>query len=564
MDPRIADVSNGKLIPNPAFFDDFVKEGPLHYATALGQRARGVGLKQEISATRIRNPEGVSPLNPVGPVVFDRLVYVPTMDALRELNPGPNDLAIVPEMDEKKMVRAGGVWSVFPNGQAHAVVYGRGAGMAIVTGGDFDALMKFAGNMRKADGKPSKVYYDDSNGLTLMPYDEALASGLAKVGDDERLKSGTNRRVEYKQWNEGAQQWDTAGRHEVTVHPNRTTHDIIIYSPSEKIRGLGDKAMSFAELASLGVDGRGVGGEKNMVLALMSQHPLLAKYIPPGGLLPTGRCYQVLRDAGIKTAWDEPILHDPIVGKITDANFMKSKFYTDAAYRKSTRERLFKLTKTEIRKSLLNPDGTPSKTGRALIDELKGPSEIIRSSYSAEDRPYKSGAGQYDSFPNSFTDRKVLEAVADGLASAWDEAPIENNVKDEYNIVHIQPSLTVMKQVDVGFSGVLQSRDSETGYRRTVSYQAVKGFGGGVEDVTASEQGKITKDGRQIARLTEGENASLLSEAEAAELREVGLTIERLFHDVIEPGKAHAVDVEWAYDKKEKQIKIVQARTLPT
>ncbi len=562
--PRSADVEAGRLQPNPAFFDDFVKESPLHYATALGQRARGAGLVSEVTATSIRNPEGVTALNPLGPVVFDRLLYVPTMDALRELNPGANDLAIVPEIDEKKMVRAGGVWSVFPNGQAHAVVYGEGVGMAIVSGGDFDSLMKFSNTMRDASGAAKKVYYDDSEGLTLMPYDEALAQGLAKVGDDERLKSGTNRRIEYKKWNEQTQSWDTEGRHSVTVHPSRRTNDVVIYGPAETIRGYGRRAMSFKELASLGTDGRGLGGEKNTVLAIMSQHPELKDAIPDGGLIPTPRAYMILESAGMRDDWFAPFDHDPLVGRIDDENFLSSKFYTDPAYRKQTRERLFAMTQQRVRQALLTPDGRPTAAGRALLDEFKFPSDIIRSSYTAEDRPYKSGAGQYDSFPNSFEDRKKLEAVADGLASMWDEVPIENNVKDQYNLRHIQPSLTVMKQVDAVFSGVSQSRDNETGYRRTMSYQAVPGFGGGVEKTTQSEQGKVTKGGRSIARLAAEQDTSLLTEAHATELRRLVLTIERLFHEVIEPGQAHAVDVEWAFDRNENRIKIVQARTLST
>ncbi|HEX4621712.1 MAG TPA: PEP/pyruvate-binding domain-containing protein, partial [Myxococcaceae bacterium] len=229
---------------------------------------------------------------------------------------------------------------------------------------------------------------------------------------------------------------------------------------------------------------------------------------------------------------------------------------------KGVREKLFELTRTAVRRSLLNPDGSPTATGKRLLAEMNFPSEIIRSSYGGEDRPYKSGAGQYDSFPNAWTDRAKLEDVADGLASNWDEAPVENNLKEQYNLNHIFPSLVVMKQVDADYSGVMQTRDEETGHRGTITYQAVPGFGGGVESADISESGKVTKEGLRVDRLAGDKSASLFREGHGPLLRKLGLRIERIFHEQIEPGRAFPVDSEWAVDKRDGNLYIVQARTL--
>ena len=53
---------------------------------------------------------------------------------------------------------------------------------------------------------------------------------------------------------------------------------------------------------------------------------------------------------------------------------------------------------------------------------------------------------------------------------------------------------------------------------------------------------------------------SLLSEAQQAKLREAILAIEDDFNDRIEPGKRHAVDVEWAFVGD--QLYILQARVV--
>jgi hypothetical protein len=41
------------------------------------------------------------------------------------------------------------------------------------------------------------------------------------------------------------------------------------------------------------------------------------------------------------------------------------------------------------------------------------------------------------------------------------------------------------------------------------------------------------------------------------------MLLERLFNRVVEPGKGYPLDVEWAMDRDDGRLYIVQARTVP-
>jgi hypothetical protein len=303
------------------------------------------------------------------------------------------------------------------------------------------------------------------------------------------------------------------------------------------------------------------------VLSLMSQNPVLKDYVPPGSAVSTLRVQQLLGDAGVLDKWVGLWDHDPEVGKLTDANFLESKFYTDGDYRKAKREEMSVAVKQGVGALLLDASGQPTAKGKELLDELRANAKlaacdnwIVRSSFTAEDRPGKSGAGQYDSFPNCKSDREILEGVVGVIASAWEAPPVENNVREEYNLSRIWPAITVMKCLDPEYSGVGVSRDTGTGHRRTASYQSVIGFGGGVED-GVTEQGKIREGGKnELANLIKGHDKPLVDEAMAAKLWTVSMEAERMFHQVVEPGRGLAVDMEWCVEKG--QLYVVQARTI--
>jgi len=563
-DKRVPDVSEGKLIPNPGFTDDLIKEGPLHYARAIGQKALKVGMNAEMSAKKIVNPDGVAVLNPLGRVVFDRVLVADTMADLAELGAGRGDMCWIRKMDEKKMIAVGGIMSDFPGGYCHAAVYARGAGIAALSNPDITSKwLEFAGNL-----KGDKLYYDDTGGrIVMMPLTEALEQGLVKTGEANKLKPGSNREVSYMQWNEATAAYDTIGQHKVIVDLERSTDIVQLYNTSTPILGKGEKCMSFAEIGAMGTAARALFGEKSLVLGLASAEPSLKDFVPPGSAVSTLRVQKLLGDAGMLEKWVDLWDKDPNVGKITDANFLESKFYTDDAYRTKTRQVMSKEVHSRMAELLLGPDGAPTEKGKELLDELRANKElaacdnwIVRSSFTAEDRPGKSGAGQYDSFPNCKSDKAILEGVIGVIASAWEPPPVENNVKEEYNLSRIWPAITVMKCLAPEYSGVVVSRDTGTGHRRTASYQSVEGFGGGVED-GVTEQGKIREGGNnEISNLVAGREAPLVDEKMSKSLWKLAMDAERMFHDKVEPGRGMAVDMEWCVEKG--RLFMVQARTI--
>ncbi|MEE8409297.1 MAG: PEP/pyruvate-binding domain-containing protein, partial [Myxococcota bacterium] len=564
VDSRVPDVSLGRLIPNPGFMDDFIKEGPLHYARAIAQKAMTVGLEQELSAKRVVNPDGVSILNNLGKVVFDRIIVADNMAQLRELNAGPNDFCIVKTLDEKKMIAVGGVMAPFPGGYCHAAVYARGAGMAALSNPTIGKVWQdFARNLGD-----DKLFYDDSGGqIVMMPFKEAVKQGLVKEADADKLHPGSNREVDFLSWDDAEQAWKTIGHHTVTVHPDRPTRHIEIFTPSGEVNGLGSHVLTGDEAGALGINGRGLGGEKNTVLAMMAVHPVLEKWVVPNSYISTLQCYKLLDDAGVLEAWRDVFDKDSVVIKITDENFMQSQLYTDAEYRTGVRKRLSAMVHSKVMKHFIGDDGKPTDAGKALLVEMRRNPElsgdtplIIRSSFSAEDRPFKSGAGQYDSFPNRKTDAEILEAVMGVIASYWQEAPIENNVTQEYNLEHIAPAVGINKSLHAKYSGVMFSR-ARDGKRRTAAYQAVEGFGGGVEE-GKTEMGELTKDGNKLERTIPGLDKSIIDPGIEKELWEMAMEVEKFFHEQVEAGKGFAVDIEWVYDEDDEKLYIVQARTV--
>lgn len=562
VDQRVPEVGEGKLVPNPAFLDDLIKEGPLHYARAIAQKALRVGASSAMTESRIVNPKDVTVLNPLGRVVFDRVLIAPTMADLEELRPGRADMCWVTHMDEKKMIAVGGIMSDFPGGYCHAAVYARGAGIAALSNPAISPQWTAF-----ADGLiDDKLYYDDSGGqITMMPLSDALSEGLIAEGEAERLRPGSNRQIEYLDWSEADEAYDRIATHHVEVHVSRPTTTIQLYGTSSPIHGKGTKVLTFDELGEMGTAARALVGEKSLVLGLMSADPALKKLVPPGSAISTLRVQKLLGDAGVLESWLALWERDPSVGKITDANFLESKFYTDGSYRTEARERMSAMVRGSVADHLIGADGEPTAAGRALIDELKGNKAlaacdnwIVRSSFTAEDRPGKSGAGQYDSFPNCRTDLEVLRGVIGVIASAWEYAPVENNVAEEYNLAHIWPAITVMKCLNADKSGVAISRDTDNGHRLTVSYQAVEGFGGGVES-GQTQEGRIRHNGAHDL-VTRADAPALVTKELSTALLEAVMKVERLFHQKVEPGRGLPVDIEWVVEGGE--LKLVQARTV--
>ena len=627
-DQRAASVATSGAVLDPEFIDQFVKQSPLHYATALAEKGLRVGLKESIGAKKIENVDGMRVLNGIGPVIFKSVVFAENSKQLAEMGTSKDQLAVLYKLEEKKMVAVGGLFvdtAHAPGGNSHLNMYAMNNGIPVVALPELRT--KYAEFFKNA-GKEGGIYVDDTgDGFTMMTVAEAQKEGrIGKVESElDKLRPGVNRKITFLKPTSSGDAFEVAAKHDAIINEQRATREVEIYIPQEEVKGIGRGVPTFKELSTLGIHARHLAGEKGTVLALLSQHPTLKAHIPDGSQITPGDVADLLDAAKLpdgrtlSQAWDAVWLNDPKVGVVDDRNFMKSAFYTDQSYRKQTRETLVTQTREALEGSLLDKSsGTPKLTaaGQALyknimdnaaLSEAATGSIIFRSSFTAEDRPGKSGAGQYESYvdrkvANEIFGKDVTTKAFDALAaanatkdpakikaayeahnafmgparvasaigvveSAWMPEPIENNVAEQFFLKHVGPTCVVQACMTPDISGVMISRDVESGARNQVTFQLVKGFGGGVDGGKATE-GLIEKDRISVAIVdgSAGTHGKVsvqgidVSDKDMQKLREIVLETERFFQDVVEPGKGHAVDMEVA--RQNGEWKIVQARVI--
>ncbi len=326
--------------------------------------------------------------------------------------------------------------------------------------------------------------------------------------------------------------------------------------------------------------------------------------------------------------WTAVWSQDPKVGTVnaegtkeTNPNhFLNSAFYTDRQYRAQTRESLQHATLEglcnlwvkslpEVKHAVVEGDtvstlavkynttvealrelnglkkGDPlpkelrvvpqelTDAGKKLYDGLNrnpalaaSDNWITRSSFTGEDRPGKSGAGQYESFPNLRNPVARMIGLAGVVESTWMPEPIENNVAEQFYLPFIGPTVVVQHCLAPDISGVMISRDIENGARGDVTFQLVHGFGGGVEGGKTTEG--VIHQGKLDVKITNGQEGGnevdvqgiKVTDADMQKLRQIVLETEKYFNEVIEKDKGHAVDMEVARVNGEWQI--VQARVI--
>ncbi len=571
-DGRTPALAEGGMQLDPMFADQLMKQSPLHYATALAEKGMRAGLVEEVSDRRIANITGMRVLNSVGPVVFPDVVVVEDAKDLEKLKVPRDAVTVIYKSDEKKMKMAGGLvvdTKDAPGGNSHLNMYAMNNGIPVIALPELKT--KYVDFLKNAQSEGG-IYVDDRNGqFQMMTVAYAKEQGLVTDAQIPQLLPGTNRNVNFLKPNAAEDGWELLARHEMHISDTRPTRNVELYVPRDEVKGIGRQCVSFTDLAKLGTFGRHLAGEKGIVLAMLKSDPELSKYVPDGSVVTTGRVRQLLRDAGINDAWEKIWNQDPQVGVVDDDNFLKSAFYTDATYRNEQREALSKLTTEGLTKLLIETDASGEKkltaAGRALYDELAAnpalaasDNWIDRSTFTGEDRPGKSGAGQYESFPNLKNEVARIEGIVGVIGSTWDAAPVENNVAEEINLRHIMASCVVQHCLDPSISGVAVSRDLETGARGKATVQIVVGFGGGVEGGKAQEVVLGPAGSFQEKMQYPGRPDGLASKADLAELREIVLKVEKFFNDKVEPGKGHAVDMEVA--RVGDQWQIVQARVI--
>lgn len=525
---------------DPELPDNLLKESALHALLGLSQRGMTWGLKAAVGPDEIRLVEGARVLNSVGPRVYQRVLVAKTPEALARYRPGPNDLCVVQGAPGKNLVYGGGLIVDAKEagpGYSHLSVYAKGHAVSALGLPNLgQAVRTFFDRVKREGG----VYVDDRPGnFVIKPLGAAIEAGLLKAADVPRLQPGFNLKVESYGTNEEGQRI-LAARKEVKVHPDRPERTIQLLVPDLQDNLQLGGPVSFGALEERPLDQvRQVAGEKGAVLVALSKIPELAELgvkILPGAVVPPFVIAELLKacPSGPGTLFDrwQVALQSPTPRRLAAAQ---------AEVKRALHEHLLTA-------------GNPNAAGRRLLAQLAkapgltGPAPwILRSSFTGEDRPYKSGAGQYDSFPNCRTGAARLDGLIGVIASAFNPGAVAGNQAAGIGPAEVWPSVLVQRSLSAQLSGVAVSRGDKGGFGQ-VSYQAVKGHGGAVEGGPA-EEGVLGQT-----------PSAILTPKLAAQLKAAVLAIERAFHTQIEPGQQHAVDVEWAVERG--QLYILQARVI--
>jgi hypothetical protein len=639
-DARAGALAMAKVPLDPGFLDQLIKQSPLHYATALLEKGLRVGLQEKITPRSVENVSTMRVLNGIGPVVFSSAVFAENGKELAKMGVTKDQLAILFQLEEKKMVAVGGLFvdtAQAPGGNSHLNMYAMNNGIPVVALPELRTrYAEFFATAEKEGG----IYIDDTDGnFRMLTVAKAVEDGLiagAKVGDAAsiadgiaKLRPGMNRNISFLKPTADGLSHELLSKHDAIISPQRGTRVVELYIPQETVRGIGKGCPTFDELATLGIHARHLAGEKGTVLALLRSDPALRPFVPDGSQMTPGDIRDMLKAAPLPSdptrtladLWDTPWNNDPKVGIVDDKNFLSSDFYTDRGYRDAMRQRLQDQTRIGLTSHFLGGDGkTLSAAGEALYAQMmrnpsladnKNGSCIYRSSFTGEDRPGKSGAGQYE----SYVDRKMANKlhgkdVVDGWFAEWQKAkdaspkdapsdafitanklhnerlgparvasaigviestwmpePVENNVAEQFYLPYIGPTVAMQACVSPDISGVTISRDLQSGARNAVTFQIVKGFGGGVDGGKATE-GVIDGNGTRLSMVdgsvADGGAVKVqgidVSEDDMKTLRDVVLKVEQFFHKTVEPNKGYAVDMEVA--RQDGVWQIVQARVI--
>lgn len=553
---------------DPEFTDNLIKESPLHYLLSLSQRGMTFGLKSKISSDEIQFVSGMRVLNSTGPRVYERILVGSDAKSLKKYAPSPNDLLVITSSNQKDLLYGGGMILDSKDagpGYSHASVFAKGHGISAIALPNLSAAVKTFFSKAQGDGGAATGFYvDDRPGsFVIKPLASAIDEGLLKTSDVERLRPGFNLDIDYLDVTEdGDRIIADHSKHHLSEHHDVRHVELFVPDVEGKL-GL-DSPPSFADLKDVALDVvRQNAGEKGAVLVRLAQSSALAKLgvdVPAGAIVPPAIVRDLLDEA--QTGGDT--LYDAWHGALADPAFADASARLGVGDDAGILARMQKRTKAALTKLLLKGN-QPTSRGKAILQQLakhpglKGKTPwILRSSFTGEDRPYKSGAGQYSSFPNCVSAKQRLDGLIGVIASAWNAGAVESNLASGIDLAHVWPSIVVQKCLQPTVSGVAVSR-GETGGFGEVSYQAKPKFGGGV-DGGAAEEGTLKKAGTSVSSLYKSNKASLLTASQQQKLRAAIMTIEEQFNNEIEPGKQFAVDVEWAFEGN--QLHILQARVI--
>jgi len=242
----------------------------------------------------------------------------------------------------------------------------------------------------------------------------------------------------------------------------------------------------------------------------------------------------------------------------------------------------------KIRKEILKAD-LSKEFKKEIVDAYKKLSKnykvqnldvAVRSSATAEDLPDASFAGQQETFLNIKGEAELLMAVKKCIASLFTNRAISYREDKGFDHFSIALSVGVQKMVrsDLASSGVMFTIDTESGFKGTVLINSIFGLGENiVQGIVTPDEFFVFKDtlsiiSRNIAKkdikmvynpkgkkpvkniklkANEQKKASL-NDKQVIELAKWGMIIEEHYKK--------PMDIEFAYDGKEKKMYITQAR----
>ncbi|MFB6217443.1 MAG: phosphoenolpyruvate synthase, partial [Candidatus Aenigmatarchaeota archaeon] len=214
---------------------------------------------------------------------------------------------------------------------------------------------------------------------------------------------------------------------------------------------------------------------------------------------------------------------------------------------------------------------------RELGEKLgeEDPNVAVRSSATAEDLPTASFAGQQETYLNVSGLEDLYDSIKKCIASLFTDRAIHYREDKGFDHFKVKLSVGVQEMVNSLSSGVLFTIDPDSGFEKVVFINGGWGLGELVvrgdinpdeyvyfkpthkmiyRELGEKEKEIVREDGKNVEREVEEErrNEFVLSEDEVEELSEYAIKIEEHY------GKS--MDIEWAKDRRNNRLYILQAR----
>ncbi|MFP4045549.1 MAG: phosphoenolpyruvate synthase [Candidatus Aenigmatarchaeota archaeon] len=234
---------------------------------------------------------------------------------------------------------------------------------------------------------------------------------------------------------------------------------------------------------------------------------------------------------------------------------------------------------SEVRK-LIEEAEIPKKIREELKNKYRelgedDPRVAVRSSATAEDLPTASFAGQQDTYLNVADEDELYEAMKKCIASLFTDRAIHYREEKGFDHFKVKLSVGVQKMVDSLASGIMFTIEPNSGFEDVIHIDGSWGLGemvvGGkvnpdqylyfkpTGEMISREKGKKAKElihkdegNKEVEVEEKRRNEFVLTEEEVEELASYGVEIEKHY--------GRPMDIEWAKDRRNDKLYILQAR----